>query len=467
MIPLHIIILAAGEGTRMNSRVPKVLHPVGGRPMLGHVLARAAALAPDALHVVVNPEAAEVPAAFPGEAVRWVPQAERLGTGHAVMQAMPEVPDEADVLVLYGDIPLVDPAALEALRAAHDSALTLLTMKPADPSGYGRVVRDMAGAIESIVEERDADEATRAIGEVNTGIVLACAGALRGWLDRLDTGNSQGEYYLTDVFAMAHGDGEAIGSVVAEDATRLEGANDRIQLAALEARHRAIEAEGLMRAGVTVADPARLDVRGQVTAGRDVTLDVNVVLEGTVVLGEGVSVGPGCVIRDCDLAPGTRVHPYSVLEGVVTRGACDIGPFARVRPGTDLAAGTRIGNFVETKNIVMGEGSKASHLTYLGDSDIGAGVNIGAGTITCNYDGANKHRTVIGDGAFIGSDSQLVAPVKVGEGATIGAGSTISRDAPAGQLTVSRSRQSTVKGWKRPVKHTEKRPVVDPAKDKD
>ncbi len=439
----------------MNSALPKVLHPIGGQPMLAHVLDRADELAPAAIHVVVNPDRPEVQA-LPTDALsaplHWVPQTERLGTGHAVMQAMPGIPEEADVLVLYGDIPLLDGATLAALRDAHDSGLSLLTMKPGDPAGYGRIVRDLAGGVARIVEERDADEATRAIGEVNTGIVLADAVRLRGWLERLNTDNSQGEYYLTDIVEMAHGDGVRIGSVIAGDATRLEGANDRVQLAALEARFRGLEAERLMLAGVTVRDPSRLDVRGHVETGRDVTLDVNVVLEGKVSLGDGVTVGPGCVIRDSDLAPGTRVHPHSVLEGVTTRGACDIGPFARLRPGTDLEAGTRIGNFVETKNAVLGKGSKASHLSYLGDSAIGERVNIGAGTITCNYDGANKHKTVIGDDAFIGSDSQLVAPVTVGEGATIGAGSTISRDAPDGQLTVSRARQTTIKGWKRPVK---------------
>ena len=455
MNPLHVIILAAGEGTRMNSALPKVLHPVGGQPMLAHVLDRADDLAPAAIHVVVNPDRPEVQEVRPGSLsapLHWVPQTERLGTGHAVMQAMPGIPEDADVLVLYGDTPLLDGAVLAALREAHTSALTLLTMELPDPTGYGRIVRDLAGGVARIVEERDADQATRAIGEVNTGIVLAGAARLRGWLDQLNTDNSQGEYYLTDIVSLAHGDGITLGSVVAGDASRLEGANDRVQLAALEARYRRLEAERLMLAGATVRDPQRLDVRGRVETGRDVILDVNVVLEGEVSLGEGVTVGPGCVIRDCELAPGTRVHAHSVLEGVTTRGPCDIGPFARLRPGTDLATGTRIGNFVEAKNAVLGEGSKASHLSYLGDSTIGERVNIGAGTITCNYDGANKHRTVIGDDAFIGSDSQLVAPVTIGEGATIGAGSTISRDAPDGKLTVSRARQTTIKGWKRPVK---------------
>ena len=449
---LHIIILAAGEGTRMHSERPKVLHAVGGKPMLGHVLDRAAELQPDGLHVVVNPDAAAVPAAFADAMVQWVPQAERLGTGHAVMQAMPAIPDEADVLVLYGDIPLLDATSLQALRAAHESALTLLTMRPASAAGYGRVLRDGTGAVQAIVEERDATPEQRLIQEVNSGILMACAADLRAWLNQLGNHNSQGEYYLTDVVAMARAEGKAIGSVLAADAERLEGANDRIQLAALERRYQRLQAEALMQAGVTLADPQRFDQRGAVQAGRDVTIDVNVVLEGEITLGDGVSIGPGCVLRDCQLAPGTRVHAHSVLEGARSTGACDIGPFARVRPGTVLAAGTRVGNFVETKNTTLGPDSKASHLTYLGDCKVGTAVNIGAGTITCNYDGVNKFQTVIEDGAFIGSDSQLIAPVTVGKNATIGAGSTISKDAPAEQLTLSRSRQSSVAGWKRPRK---------------
>ena len=308
---LHIVILAAGEGTRMKSALPKVLQPLGGRPMLLHLLDSAVALNPDRIHVVIGSGADQVAAACDGYEVEWVSQAERLGTGHAVLQAMPGIPDEADVLVLYGDIPLLDGAALAALREAHASALTLLTMKPTDPAGYGRIVRDLAGGVARIVEERDADEATRAIGEVNTGMVLAAAAQLRGWLERLGTDNSQGEYYLTDIVALAHGDGVPIGSVVAEDASRLEGANDRVQLAALEARLRRLEAERLMLAGATVKDPRRLDVRGRVTTGRDVILDVNVVLEGEVSLGEGVIVGPGCIIRDSRLGPGTRCLLYT------------------------------------------------------------------------------------------------------------------------------------------------------------
>jgi bifunctional UDP-N-acetylglucosamine pyrophosphorylase/glucosamine-1-phosphate N-acetyltransferase len=365
---------------------------------------------------------------------------------------MPAVPDDALVLVLYGDTPLVPADLLRALVELPGDAPALITMELADPAGYGRILRDEEGEVSGIVEERDATAEQRRIREVNSGICRARAAALRGWLERLGADNAQGEYYLTDIIALANDDGVAVGSVRAPDPSLLAGANDRLQLAGLEDRCRRLRAEALMAAGVTIADPRRIDVRGAVKAEPDVRLDVNVVLEGEVFLGEGAEVGAGCVLRDCRLAPGTRVHPHSVLEGVETTGPCDIGPFARLRPGTRLAGGTRVGNFVETKNASFGEGSKASHLSYVGDAEVGREVNIGAGTITCNYDGANKHRTVIGDGAFIGSDSQLVAPVTVGAGATIGAGSTISKDAPPGELTLSRARQATVRGWKRPRK---------------
>ena len=454
-ISLHIIILAAGDGTRMKSRLPKVLHTVGGRPMVIHVLDTAASLDPAKIHLVFNPDATEVQAACGDYAIEWVPQPERLGTGHAVQQVMPGVPDDADVLVLYGDIPLIPPATLKALIESHDSALRVLTMHLDDPSGYGRILRDAAGHITGIVEERDASPAQLTIGEVNTGIIQAHSRDLKRWLGQLRTANEQGEYYLTDVFGMAAGEGVDISSTQVRDPRDLMGANDRVQMAALESRHRVLAAERLMLDGVRITDPERVELRGDIKAGADVSIDINVVLEGKIILGDGVIIGPGCVLRDCDLAAGTRVHPFSVLEGVRTHGACDIGPFARIRPGTDLGEGSRVGNFVEVKNTSLGDGSKASHLSYLGDSSIGKGVNIGAGTITCNYDGANKHRTVIEDGVFIGSDTQLVAPVTVGKDADIGAGSTITKDAPAGKLTVSRAKQVTVAGWKRPRKGEE------------
>jgi len=436
----------------MKSRLPKVLHTVGGRPMITHVLDTADRLFPEATHVVYNPESSQVVDACDAWNVRWVPQHERLGTGHAVQQAMSGVPDGATVLVLYADIPLVPEGLLRDLVAASGTGLALLTMEPDDPTGYGRIIRDPAGTLIGIVEERDAGREQRGIPEVNSGILAARAGELRRWLEALGNDNSQGEFYLTDVVATAHGEGVEVASVKASDAGLLEGINDRAQLARLDGRHRRIRARDLMLAGVGIVDPDRVELRGRIEAGIDVSIDVNVVLEGDIRLGDGVVIAAGCVLRDCDLAAGTRVHPYSVLEGVRTSGACDIGPFARLRPGTELAAGTRVGNFVETKNATLGEGSKASHLSYLGDSEIGRGVNIGAGTITCNYDGANKHRTIIEDGAFIGSDTQLVAPVTVGRNAVVGAGSTITRDAPPDALTVSRARQATVRGWKRPKK---------------
>jgi bifunctional UDP-N-acetylglucosamine pyrophosphorylase/glucosamine-1-phosphate N-acetyltransferase len=450
--PLHIVILAAGEGTRMKSGLPKVLHTLGGRPMLAHLLDTAAALQPACTHVVVGNGAEQVETACGQYSVKWVLQSRRRGTGHAVMQAMPGIPDEATVLILLGDHPLIPLSVLQEMSGDRSAPLALLTMVPDDPAGYGRVVRDRAGSIVAIVEDREAAPEQLGIREVNTGIMMADASRLRAWLDGLGSDNAKQEYYLTDIFALAHGERAAIRGVLAPDARDLQGANDRRQLAALENRYRSLRAGELMDAGVQVADPDRIDIRGTVQAGTDVQIDVNVVLEGENRLGDGVVLGPGCVLRDCDLAPGTMVHAHSVLEGVTTTGACDIGPFARLRPGTVLAAGCRIGNFVEAKNVSLGAGSKASHLTYLGDSLIGANVNIGAGTITCNYDGANKHQTIIEDDVFVGSNTALVAPVTVHRGATIGAGSTVSKNAPADALTLTRARQTTIKDWKRPQK---------------
>lgn len=450
--PLHIVILAAGEGTRMRSSRPKMLQPLGGRPLLAHLLDTALAMQPERIHVVVGSGAGEVRAACADYPVEWVHQEERLGTGHAVMQAMPGIPDGADVLVLLGDHPLLPQPLLESMREQFRGPLALLTTELENPSGYGRILRDPGGNIIGVVEHHDAGPEQHRIREVNTGIIMARAESLRRWLDRIGRDNAKGEYYLPDVFALARADNGEIQGFLADDPRDLEGANDRLQLAALERRYQSRRAAELMAAGVQLIDPGRVEVRGRVETGLDVLLDINVVLEGDVRLGDGVTVGPGAVLKDCDLAAGTRVHAYSVLEGVRTAGPCDIGPFARLRPGTVLSEGCRIGNFVEAKNAVLGAGSKASHLSYLGDADIGSRVNVGAGTITCNYDGANKHRTVIEDDAFIGSDSQLVAPVTIGRGATIGAGSTVTRDAPADALTVSRARQTTVRGWKRPRK---------------
>ncbi len=436
----------------MQSSLPKVLQTLGGRPMLAHLLETAARLDPEEVHVVIGSGADQVKEACDGCDVNWVIQTQRRGTGHAVMQAMPVIPDDAAVLVLLGDHPLIPASVLIEMMEKNLAPLSVLTMELDQPRGYGRIERDRTGRISGVIEDRDATPAQWKIREVNTGIILADAAPLRRWLDKLDCNNIKQEYYLTDIFAMAHSEKKEIHGVLAPDARDLQGANDRRQLAALEQRYRQQAAQRLMDEGVHIIDPERVDIRGKVAAGMDVCLDINVVLEGANTFGDGVTIGPGAILKDCDLAAGTRVHAYSVLEGVRTSGACDIGPFARVRPGTELAAGTRIGNFVEVKNSALGEGSKASHLSYLGDTTIGKAVNIGAGTITCNYDGVNKHRTVIEDGAFIGSNSQLVAPVTVGKGATVGAGTTLSKDAPPGALTVSRARQVTVKNWQRPRK---------------
>jgi bifunctional UDP-N-acetylglucosamine pyrophosphorylase/glucosamine-1-phosphate N-acetyltransferase len=450
--PLHIVILAAGEGTRMKSSLPKVLQTLGGRPMLWHLLETSMELRPEQVHVVVGSGAEQVKQACADYDVNWVIQQERRGTGHAVMQAMPAIPEDAWVLVLLGDHPLIPAAVLTEMTSHELAPLSVLTMELDKPRGYGRIERDRTGRISGVVEDRDATPAQWAIKEVNTGIILADAVHLRRWLALLGCENAKHEYYLTDIFALAHSEKSDIHGVLAPDSRDLQGANDHRQLAMLERRFRNQASRRLMDKGVHIIDPDRIDIRGPVTAGRDVCIDINVVLEGRNSLGDQVFLGPGCVLKNCILADGTRVHPYSVLEGVVTTGACDIGPFARLRPGTELAAGTRVGNFVEVKNARLGEGSKANHLSYIGDTIMGSGVNVGAGTITCNYDGANKHQTVIEDDVFIGSDTQLVAPVTVGKGATIGAGSTITKKVPADSLALSRSRQTSIAGWKRPRK---------------
>ncbi|KAF1712586.1 UDP-N-acetylglucosamine diphosphorylase/glucosamine-1-phosphate N-acetyltransferase [Pseudoxanthomonas kalamensis DSM 18571] len=457
---LHVVILAAGEGKRMKSALPKVLQPVAGQPMLAHVIAAARGLQPQAIHVVHGHGGAQVREAFAGQddpgsspvqALQWVEQAQQLGTGHAVAQAMPQIPDGSTVLVLYGDVPLIRSETLKRLLDAG-GRLSVLVAEPEDPTGYGRVLRDPEGKVAAIVEQKDASEEQRRIRTINTGIIAAEATALRGWLQRLSNDNAQGEYYLTDVFASAAREYTPAEMVLVADPMETEGANDPWQLAQLERAFQRRQARALCLQGAHLADPARFDQRGNVRVGRDVRIDVDVVLEGEVELADGVSIGPFTRLKDVRLGPGTEVRAHCDLEGVQTEGAAMIGPYARLRPGTVLADGVHIGNFVETKNARMGIGSKANHLTYLGDAVVGGKVNIGAGTITCNYDGVNKSRTTIGDGVFVGSNSSLVAPVTLGDGATIGAGSVITKDAPAGKLTVSRSRQVTVDGWQRPQK---------------
>jgi len=448
-MPLEVIVLAAGQGTRMRSQRPKVLHELAGRPLIAHVLERARTLGPGRITVVYGHGGEAVPAAVDDPSIRFVRQDEQLGTGHAVQLALPDCADDAVVLVMYGDIPLIEPGTLSRLVDAAAGALAMLTVELDEPGAYGRILR-RGGKVTGIVEARDADSTQLAIREVNTGFVAAPRGLLAGWIRRLGNDNAQREYYLTDIVAMAAADGVAVNAVRAADPGEVEGINTRAELARAERRWQQGIARRLMDAGVTVADPARLDVRGEVTAGEDCYLDVNVVLEGVVTLGCGVRVGPGCVIRDASIDDGAEIHAMSVVEGARVAAGCHVGPFARVRPGTVLEAGARLGNFVETKETRVGPGSKVNHLSYVGDCDIGRDVNVGAGVITCNYDGASKHRTVIGDEAFIGSDCQLVAPVEVGAGATVGAGTTLTRNAPAAQLTVGRAPQRTVAGWRRP-----------------
>ena len=451
---LGVVILAAGQGKRMRSALPKVLHPLAGRPLLAHVLDAAERLGPAKTVVVYGHGGEQVPSALADQDCAWVEQAERLGTGHAVQHAMPVLQDVDRVLVLYGDVPLVDPETLGGLIAAsRNCPLGMLTATLGDPTGYGRILRDLGTRhILRIVEHRDASPEERDIREVNTGFLVAERTRLQGWLQRLTNDNAQGEYYLTDVIGLAVADGEEVASVQAPTVEEISGVNDRVQLAALERHYQGRLAEDLMRAGVTLADPARIDIRGSLRTGRDVTIDVNLVVEGRVSLGDGVRIGPNCLIRDSVIAEGAEILANCVIEGAQVGPGARVGPFARLRPEAHLDADSHIGNFVEIKKSRVGPGSKVNHLTYVGDAEIGRGVNVGAGTITCNYDGANKFKTVIGDRAFIGSNTALVAPVTVGAGATIGAGSVITSDAPPEELTLARGRQVTIPGWQRPRK---------------
>ncbi len=454
---LHIVILAAGQGKRMNSALPKVLQPLGDRPLLRHVVETAQALEPAAIHVVYGHGGERVQQALADMPVRWVQQAEQLGTGHAVAQAIGDIPDDARVLVLYGDVPLVRANTLNHLVSAADNgALALLTVVLADPTGYGRIVRDDDNRVQRIVEERDADVAERHIRETNTGLLCAGAAALRDWLSRLTDDNDQGEYYLTDCIALAAADGVPVTAGQAASEAETQGINNKLDLSRAERLFQRRQADALMATGLTLRDPARFDLRGVLRAGRDTEIDVDVVVEGRVILGDNVYVGPHVVLKNCRIENDTRIESHSVVEGATIGARCAIGPFARLRPDTVVADRAKIGNFVETKKTRLGEASKINHLSYVGDARIGRDVNIGAGVITCNYDGLSKHETVIEDGAFVGSDCQLVAPVTIGRDATIGAGSTVTRNAPADALTLSRVRQSTVAGWQRPSKKTTK-----------
>ena len=451
---LSVVILAAGQGKRMKSDLPKVLQPLAGKPLLRHVIDTAHQLQPESLHVVYGHGGERVREALATARVSsWCLQAEQLGTGHAVQQALPALRDGDLVLILYGDVPLVSADTLRSLVAlAGPKVMSLLTVMLEDPTGYGRIVRDARGKVRRIVEQKDATARERKIREGNTGVMVVPVKWLRRWLGKLKNSNAQGEYYLTDIIAMAVRDKVGVAPLVAPTVAEVLGINDKLQLAEVEAHYRAARARELMLAGVTVVDPARLDVRGTLSTGRDVFIDANVVIEGKVELGDRVQVGPNCVLRDCRIENDVRVQSHCVIEEATVGRGSIIGPFARLRPGAALAAEVHIGNFVEVKNSSMAMGSKANHLAYVGDATVGARVNIGAGTIIANYDGANKHHTTIGDDAHTGSNSVLVAPITVGEGATIGAGSTVTRSVPAGKLTVARAKQLTLDGWKRPVK---------------
>jgi len=449
---LSIIILAAGQGTRMRSDLPKVLQLLAGRPLLSHVLECSKALAPDDICIVYGHGAEAVRATYANESLRWALQAEQLGTGHAMQQAMPATPDENRVLVLFGDVPLLMPSTLSVLIGETPlDEMSVLTVDMDDPTGYGRIIRER-GSVSSIVEEKDAGSDEKAVREINTGVLLCPAGKLKGWLKDLSNDNAQREYYLTDVIAMAVNDGVKVHGIKAGSPVEVMGINDKKQLAEAERALQARLVDELMNEGVGFADPARVDIRGSLRCGKDVFIDVNAVFEGVVELGDGTTIESNNLIRDSRIGAGTVVHSNCHIEGASTGNNCEIGPFARLRSGAEFANNVKVGNFVEIKKSTVDDGSKVNHLTYIGDAEIGKGVNIGAGTITCNYDGANKYKTTIGDGAFIGSGVELVAPVEIGKNATIGAGSTITKAAPDDQLTLERAKQLSISGWKKPVK---------------
>ncbi|EHU4840652.1 bifunctional UDP-N-acetylglucosamine diphosphorylase/glucosamine-1-phosphate N-acetyltransferase GlmU [Vibrio parahaemolyticus] len=446
------VILAAGKGTRMHSNMPKVLHTLAGKPMVKHVIDTCTGLGAQNIHLVFGHGGDQMQTTLADETVNWVLQADQLGTGHAVDQASPRFEDDEKILVLYGDVPLISPETIENLLDAQPTGgIALLTVMLDNPTGYGRIIRKN-GPVVAIVEQKDASEEQKQIKEINTGVMVATGGDLKRWLSGLNNNNAQGEYYLTDVIAAAHDEGRAVEAVHPVNAIEVEGVNDRAQLARLERAFQSMQAQKLLEQGVMLRDPARFDLRGELQCGMDCEIDANVIIEGNVSLGDNVIIGTGCVLKDCEIDDNTIVRPYSVIEGATVGEECTVGPFTRLRLGAELRNDAHVGNFVEVKNARIGEGSKANHLTYLGDAEIGQRTNIGAGTITCNYDGANKFKTIIGNDVFVGSDSQLVAPVTIADGATIGAGTTLTKDVEEGELVITRVKERKITGWQRPVK---------------
>ncbi|MGX2956199.1 bifunctional UDP-N-acetylglucosamine diphosphorylase/glucosamine-1-phosphate N-acetyltransferase GlmU [Ursidibacter arcticus] len=452
MTQLSVVILAAGKGTRMYSDLPKVLHPIAGKPMVKHVIDTAKQLDAKQIHLIYGHGGDLLQQRLANEPVNWVLQAEQLGTGHAMQQAAPFFADDENILMVYGDSPLITKATLEKLIAAKpENGIALLTVELANPTGYGRIIREN-GSVVAIVEQKDANPEQLKIQEINTGVMVASGASFKKWLAQLNNNNAQGEYYITDVIAMANRDGFKVQAVQATDLMEVEGANNRLQLAALERYYQKTQAEKLLLAGVTIVDPQRFDVRGTVSHGKDVYIDVNVVLEGEIKLGDRVKIGVGSVLKNCEIGDDVEIKPYSVIEDAIIGKQAKIGPFSRLRPGTQLAEDTHVGNFVEIKNAQVGIGSKVNHLAYVGDAEVGANCNIGAGVITCNYDGANKFKTIIGDDVFVGSDSQLVAPVTIASGSTIGAGSTVTKDVAEKELVITRVPQRHIQNWQRPTK---------------
>lgn len=449
---LSVVILAAGKGTRMYSDLPKVLHPLAGKPMVQHVIDTALKLGAQNVHLVYGHGGDLLKEKLSDQPLNWVLQAEQLGTGHAMQQAAPHFSDDEDVLMLYGDVPLISGETLQRLLAAKpQGGIGLLTVKLANPTGYGRIVRENDNVV-GIVEHKDATAEQHKINEINTGILVASGRDLKRWLGKLNNNNAQGEYYITDIIALAHQEGHRIEAVHPDRLSEVEGVNNRLQLSALEREYQSEQAQKLLLAGVMLLDPARFDLRGELIHGRDISIDTNVIIEGTVKLGDRVRIGTGCVLKDCVIGDNCEISPYTVIENSTLATECTVGPFARLRPGADLAEKAHVGNFVEMKKARLGKGSKAGHLSYLGDAEIGDNVNIGAGTITCNYDGANKFKTIIGDDVFVGSDTQLVAPVTIGNGVTIAAGTTVTKNVAEKELVLSRVKQTHIQGWKRPVK---------------